>query len=61
MAHDCAIADLTLLCGLLQIDQNSFEFRDKELERLVSLTASDRAWMDQVVKSVEDTWNPVSL
>jgi hypothetical protein len=43
-----------------QIDQNTFEFHDKELERLVSLTPSDRVWMDQVVKSVEETWNPVS-
>jgi hypothetical protein len=43
-----------------QIEQNTFEFHDKELERLVTLTPSDRAWMDQVVRSVEDTWNPVS-
>lgn len=43
-----------------QIDQNTFEFHDKELEKLVSLTPSDRVWMDQVVKSVEETWNPVS-
>jgi hypothetical protein len=44
----------------LQIDQNTFEFFDKDLEKLVSLTSNDRVWMDQVVKSVEETWNPVS-
>ena len=44
----------------LQIDQNTFDFHDKELEKLVSLTPSDRVWMDQVVKSVEETWNAVS-
>lgn len=27
----------------------------------MSLTSSDRLWMDQVVKAVEETWNPVSL
>ncbi|KAG7553558.1 hypothetical protein FFLO_02990 [Filobasidium floriforme] len=43
---------------LINIDQNTFEFQDKELEKLVSLTPSDRVWMDQVVKSVEETWNP---
>lgn len=43
---------------LINIDNNTFEFHDKEIERLVSLTSSDRAWMDQVVKSVEETWNP---
>ncbi|GHJ86101.1 hypothetical protein NliqN6_2503 [Naganishia liquefaciens] len=43
---------------LINIEQNTFEFHDKELERLVTLTPSDRAWMDQVVRSVEDTWNP---
>ncbi|KAJ9123105.1 hypothetical protein QFC22_001295 [Naganishia vaughanmartiniae] len=43
---------------LIDIEQNTFEFHDKEVEKLVTLTPSDRAWMDQVVRSVEDTWNP---
>jgi hypothetical protein len=51
---------LNLPCVNYQIEQNTFEFHDKEVERLVTLTPSDRAWMDQVVRSVEDTWNPVS-
>lgn len=41
-----------------QIEQTSFEFYDPKVERLVALTPSDRLWMDQVVKSVEETWNP---
>ncbi|KAJ9107482.1 hypothetical protein QFC21_000935 [Naganishia friedmannii] len=45
---------------LIDIEQNTFEFHDKEVEKLVTLTPSDRAWMDQVVRSVEDTWNPAS-
>jgi len=42
---------------LISIEQTTFDFRDPKLERLVSLTPSDRAWMDGVIRSVEETWN----
>jgi len=40
-----------------QIEQNTFEFRDPKLERLVGLTAADRKWIDEIVKDVNETWN----
>jgi hypothetical protein len=45
----------------MQIEHTTFEFSDPKLERLVGLTPADRKWMDDVVKTVEDSWNPVSL
>lgn len=44
--------------SILQIEQTSLEFADPKLERLVSLTPADRRWMDDLVKTVEDSWNP---
>jgi hypothetical protein len=35
----------------------TFEFPDYKVERLVALTAADRKWMDDIVKTVEDSWN----
>lgn len=35
----------------------TFEFPDYKVERLVNLTAADRKWMDDIVKTVEDSWN----
>ncbi|EIW72030.1 hypothetical protein TREMEDRAFT_26165 [Tremella mesenterica DSM 1558] len=41
---------------LVNIENVSFEFTDPKLERLLSLTAADRKWMDDVVRAVEETW-----
>ncbi|WRT69977.1 uncharacterized protein IL334_006970 [Kwoniella shivajii] len=42
---------------LVNIDTNTFEFTDPKLERIVTLTPSDRKWMDDVVRTVEETWS----
>ncbi|KAI8978701.1 transport protein Avl9-domain-containing protein [Trametes punicea] len=42
---------------LVNIETGTIEFRDSKLERLVSLTAADRKWMDDIVKDVNDGWN----
>jgi hypothetical protein len=39
----------------------TFEFPDPKLERMVTLTPSDRKWMDDVVRMVEETYGGVSL
>ena len=44
-----------------QIESMTFEFPDPKLERLVALTAADRKWMDDVVRTVEESWTLVSL
>jgi hypothetical protein len=41
-----------------QLESTSFEFPDAKLERLVALTGADRKWMDDLVSTVEETWNP---
>lgn len=68
-AHDCLVnvrvagplsylsePDLTL--GNRQIEHTTLEFSDPKLERLVALTPADRRWMDEIVRTVEETWNP---
>ncbi|KAL5524377.1 hypothetical protein ACEPAF_9517 [Sanghuangporus sanghuang] len=42
---------------LINIETNTFEFRDPQLERLVALTPADRKWMDDIVKDVNEGWN----
>jgi hypothetical protein len=37
----------------------TFEFTDPKIDRMVALTPSDRRWMDDVVKTVEETWDVV--
>lgn len=44
--------------ALFQIEHTTFEFSDPKIERLVALTSADRRWMDEIVKTVEETWNP---
>lgn len=41
---------------IVQIDKMTFEFADPKLERIVALTAADRRWMDDVVRTVEETY-----
>ncbi|WVW86427.1 hypothetical protein I302_108475 [Kwoniella bestiolae CBS 10118] len=42
---------------LVNIDTNTFEFSDPKIERLVTLTPADRKWMDDVVRTVEESWS----
>ncbi|KAF8524972.1 transport protein Avl9-domain-containing protein [Gautieria morchelliformis] len=42
---------------LVNIETNTFEFRDSRLERLLSLTPADRKWIDDIVKDVNESWN----
>lgn len=39
----------------------AFEFADPKIERMVALSPADRKWMDDVVRTVEETWDVVSL
>ncbi|ORY31584.1 transport protein Avl9-domain-containing protein [Naematelia encephala] len=41
---------------LVNIENVSFEFPDAKLERLVALTPADRKWMDDVVRTVEESY-----
>ena len=34
-----------------------FEFRDLTLERSAGLTPTDRKWMDDIVRDVNDAWD----
>lgn len=43
----------------VQIESMTFDFPDPKVERLVALTASDRKWMDDVVRTVEETYTLV--
>ncbi|KAG8881086.1 late secretory pathway protein avl9 [Tulasnella sp. 331] len=42
---------------LINIELNTFEFKDPKLERLVALTPADRKWMDDMVRDVNESWN----
>ncbi|THH07775.1 hypothetical protein EW145_g3151 [Phellinidium pouzarii] len=42
---------------LVNVETNTFEFRDPKLERLVALTPADRKWMDDIVKDVNESWD----
>ncbi|KAG8983671.1 late secretory pathway protein avl9 [Tulasnella sp. 427] len=42
---------------LINIETNTFEFKDPKIERLVTLTPADRKWMDDIVRDVNDGWN----
>ncbi|KIO17080.1 hypothetical protein M407DRAFT_33258, partial [Tulasnella calospora MUT 4182] len=42
---------------LVNIETNTFEFKDPKVERLVTLTPADRKWMDDIVRDVNDGWN----
>ena len=44
-----------------QIENVSFEFADPKIERMVSLTPADRRWMDDIVHTVEETYDSVSF
>ncbi|KZS96061.1 hypothetical protein SISNIDRAFT_483460 [Sistotremastrum niveocremeum HHB9708] len=42
---------------LVNIETNTLEFRNSQVERLVNLTAADRKWIDDLVRDVNQTWN----
>ncbi|KAG8903085.1 late secretory pathway protein avl9 [Tulasnella sp. 403] len=48
---------LHMLSEPTQIEQNTFEFHDPKVERLVALTPADRSWMDDIVRDVNEGWN----
>ncbi|KZT55479.1 hypothetical protein CALCODRAFT_437159, partial [Calocera cornea HHB12733] len=41
---------------LINIESMTFEFADPKVERVVALTSADRKWMDEIVRSVQETW-----
>ncbi|KAH8114416.1 transport protein Avl9-domain-containing protein [Phellopilus nigrolimitatus] len=59
----CADAPTTIVTQqkeidlLVNIETNTFEFRDPKLERLVALTPADRKWMDDIVRDVNEGWD----
>jgi len=42
---------------LLQIDSASLEILNPKLTALITLTAADRKWMDELVTTVDASWN----
>ncbi|GJJ13456.1 hypothetical protein Clacol_007710 [Clathrus columnatus] len=42
---------------LINIENNTFEFRDSRLERILALTPADRKWIDDIVKDVNEGWD----
>ena len=57
VAHCLIAGRLAHLTGILQIEQNTFEFKDPKVERLAALTPADRRWIDDIVNDVNDGWN----
>lgn len=43
--------------AIVNIDNATIEFRDSQLGSLVTLTAADRKWMDDIVKTIDSSWN----
>uniref|UniRef100_V5ESD1 Transport protein Avl9 n=2 Tax=Kalmanozyma brasiliensis (strain GHG001) TaxID=1365824 RepID=V5ESD1_KALBG len=43
---------------VVDLEQAHLEFQDPKLHQMVNLTPEDRKWMDEVISSVVDTWNP---
>lgn len=54
----CTVSQMQRL--IKKIENVSFDFADPRTERMVSLTAADRKWMDDIVHTVEETWGRVS-
>lgn len=43
---------------IVDLEHAHLEFQDANLHHMVNLTPEDRKWMDQVISSVVETWNP---
>jgi len=42
---------------IVNVDDFTIEFRNKELERIVSLTSADRKFIDEIIKIVDNSWD----
>ncbi|SNX85189.1 related to AVL9 - protein involved in exocytic transport from the Golgi [Melanopsichium pennsylvanicum] len=43
---------------IVDLEHAHLEFQDPKLHQIVNLTPEDRKWMDEVISSVVETWNP---
>ncbi|GAK66111.1 cytoplasm protein [Moesziomyces antarcticus] len=43
---------------IVDLENAHLDFQDPKLHQAVNLTPEDRKWMDEVISSVVDTWNP---
>ncbi|CDS01451.1 related to AVL9-protein involved in exocytic transport from the Golgi [Sporisorium scitamineum] len=43
---------------IVDLEHAHLEFQDPRLHQIVNLTPEDRKWMDEVISSVVETWNP---
>ncbi|TKY89936.1 hypothetical protein EX895_001234 [Sporisorium graminicola] len=43
---------------VVDLEHAHLEFQDPKLHQVVNLTPEDRKWMDEVISSVVETWNP---
>lgn len=43
---------------VVNLDTATIEFLNPKVPPMVGLTAADRKWMDDIVRTVESTWNP---
>ncbi|KAJ9473976.1 Late secretory pathway protein AVL9 [Pseudozyma hubeiensis] len=43
---------------IVDLEHAHLEFQDPRLHQMVNLTPEDRKWMDEVISSVVETWNP---
>ncbi|CBQ68417.1 conserved hypothetical protein [Sporisorium reilianum SRZ2] len=43
---------------IVDLEHAHLEFQDAKLHQMVNLTPEDRKWMDEVISSVVETWNP---
>jgi hypothetical protein len=46
-------------CDLVvKFDQGTVEFKDNSLKKALSLSTNDKKWMDYIIQSVVETWDP---
>lgn len=43
---------------VVNLETANIEFLNPKVATMVGLTAADRKWMDEIVRTVESTWNP---
>ncbi|EPQ25998.1 uncharacterized protein PFL1_06453 [Pseudozyma flocculosa PF-1] len=43
---------------VVDLETSTLEFQDLRLQQIVGLTPADRKWMDEIVHTVNETWNP---
>lgn len=47
-----------LLDVVVNLETGNIEYLNPKIAGLVGLTAADRKWMDEIVRAVENSWNP---